>query len=95
MNSAKLLAYLLETAQDLLDTTTYESQTHRAAVIVHWLAGLIEATASDTTPLLIAISDPVTGEALEEVTGQARLEIRLRLPGGTELYGERLLQKMV
>ena len=95
MTPEKLLAYLLETAQDLLDTTTYESQTHRAAVIVHWLAGLIEATAPEIVPTLISISDPVTGEALEEITGQARLEIRLRFPDGTELYGERLLQKMV
>jgi hypothetical protein len=91
MTPEKLLSYLLETAQDLLDTATYESQTHKAAVIVHWLAGLLESTAPDATPLLIAISDPETGEALEEITGTARLEIRIRLADSTELSGERLL----
>ena len=85
------LPYLLETVQDLLDTATYESQTHKAAVIIHWLAGLLESTAPDAVALLIAISDPETGEPVEEITGTARLELRLRLPDGTERTGERLL----
>jgi hypothetical protein len=91
MTSEKLLAYLLDTAQDLLDTATYESQTHKAPVIVHWLAGLIESSAPELTPTLIAISDPLTGEALEEIKSEARLELRLRLSDGSELSGERLL----
>ena len=91
MSPEKLLSYLLETAQDLLDTATYESQTHKAAVIVHWLAGLLESIASETTPLLLAISDSVTREALEEITSEALLEIRLRLPDGLELFGSALL----
>lgn len=85
------LPYLLETAQDLLDTATYESQTHKAAVIVHWLAGLLESTAPNMTARLIAISDPLTGEALEEITDEALLELRLELPDGSELSGSRLL----
>ncbi len=87
----KLLSYLLETAQDLLDTATYESQTHKAAVIVHWIAGLLESSAPEITPLLLAISDPVTHQALEEVTSEALLEIRLRLPDGSELFDTVLL----
>ena len=91
MNSEKLLSYLLDTAQDLLSTATYESQTYKAPVIVHWLAGLLESTAPDITPLLIAISDPITGEAIEEITGEALLELRLKLPDGTELSASRTL----
>ncbi len=91
MNPEKLLVYLLETAQDLLDTTTYESQTHRAAVIVHWLAGLIEATAPEIVPTLISISDPQTGEAVEEITGPVLLQICLRLTDNTEISGQRML----
>ena len=87
----KLLSYLLETAQDLLDTATYESQTHKAAVIVHWIAGLLESIAPETTPRLLAISDPITREALEEITSEALLEIRVRLPNGSELFGSTLL----
>ena len=87
------LPYLLETAQDLLATATYESQTHKAAVIIHWLAGLLESSAPGTTALLLAISDPVTKEPLEEITTTALLEIRLRLPDGTERIGSRLLVK--
>lgn len=91
MPPEKLLSYLLETAQDLLDTATYESQTQKAAVIVHWIAGLLESIAPETTPLLLAISDPVTREALEEITSEALLEIRLLLPDGSERVGSRLL----
>lgn len=85
------LPYLLDTAQELLDTATYESQGHRAAVIVHWLAGLIESSTPELTPVLIALTDPETGEPIEEVKSQALLQLRLRQPDGTELAGERLL----
>ena len=89
----KLIAYLLETAQALLDTATYESQTYKAGVLAHWLATLVESSAPDITPKYLGISDPQTGEPLEEITGEALLEITLALPDGTLLQESTLLRR--
>lgn len=89
----KLLAYLLETAQDLLDTATYESQTYKADVLAHWLATLVASNAPELTPKRLALSDPETGEALEEITGTALLELTLLLPDGSPLSASCLLRR--
>lgn len=93
MPSDKLIAYLLETAQDLLDTATYESQTYKAAVLAHWLATLVESSAPDISPKYLGISDPETGEPLEEITSVALLEITLVLPDGSLLSASRQLHR--
>ena len=76
-----LLAYLLDTAQDLLDTTSPESRTDRADVIAQWLYTLLTAQAPDAEARRIALTDPDTGEAIEVIATSAWLEITVGLDG--------------
>ena len=88
------IPYLLETAQELLATATYESQTYKSGVLVHWLVGLLESTSPGTTPTLFAITDPETGEPLDEILEEGLLEVRVRQPDGIELTGQCVLTRL-
>jgi pantoate--beta-alanine ligase len=89
---ARVLPYLLATAQDLLDTAMPETQTDKGGVIVHWLAGLLASSQPDVIADYIAIADPETLEPLDEITDRALVAIALRI-GEHRLTDCRLLRK--
>ena len=88
--AARLLGYLLDTAQDLLDTTSAESRTEFADVIAHWLFTLLQAQAPDVQAKRIAFTDFETGEPVEVITKSAWLELSIGI-GGVEWTDRRLL----
>ena len=89
---ARVLPYLMATAQDLLDTTTPESQTDKAGVLIHWLATLLQSSQPEVVADYIALVDPETFEPLDEITGRALIAIALRI-GEARLTDSRLLRR--
>jgi hypothetical protein len=84
---ARVLPYLLKTGQDLLDSSTPETQTHKPGVIVSWLVTLLESNQPTVTADYIAIIDPETLTTPEEIeVGQTvLLTIALRLDAQTRI----------
>jgi hypothetical protein len=84
---ARVLPYLLQTGQDLLDSAMPETQTQRPGVIVSWLTTLLESNQPTVTADYIALIDPhtlTTPEEIEEKHG-VLLTIALRLDAQTRL----------
>lgn len=81
MTASDLVEWLLSEASDLVATSTPETKTHRIDVLAEWLATLLSAKSPDAIPRRIALTDPVTGAACEEVAGDALLELTVELAG--------------
>ena len=90
MSPPEILRYLLDTAQDLLDTTSPESRTDRGDVIAQWLFTLLQAQAPDAEAKRILITDPETGNALDVIETSAWLELTVGIDG-TDWTERRLL----
>ncbi|MDX1933339.1 MAG: pantoate--beta-alanine ligase [Capsulimonadales bacterium] len=91
---AKLIPYLLGTAQDLLDSATYESQTDKGPVIQAWLTTLVESNrrvGADPVEIdYIAVVDPDTLMGVDEIRDRALVAVALRI-GGVRLIDNRLI----
>ncbi len=85
MTAEALARRLAETAEELVATSTPESRTHRIDVLAEWLATLLAADAPDALPRLLALEDPDTGDAIEEVVGTAKLRIEIERNGESGL----------
>jgi pantoate--beta-alanine ligase len=87
---AKILPYLLDTAQELLDSTTYASQTDHGPVLAQWLATLLESSTPSAQADYIAVVDPETLEGVDEITDRALVALAVRI-GGVRLIDNRLI----
>lgn len=87
-----MIAELLDTAQELVESTTPETRTHRIDVLAEWLHTLLVARHPDARAERIALTDPATGDAVEEVRGSALLTLRIVVDGVAQT-GERLLSR--
>ena len=90
--TAKVIPYLLDTAQDLLDSATPETQTDKAGVIVSWLRTLLESNAPHAKLDYLAVVDPETLVEMDEIKDRARVIIAVHI-GGVRLIDNRLLVK--
>lgn len=89
---AKVIPYLLTTAQDLLDSATHETQTDKGPVIRHWLVTLLETHQPSVAMDYIAVVDPETLYDIDEITDKALVAIALKV-GGVRLIDNRIITR--
>ncbi|MBC8141226.1 MAG: pantoate--beta-alanine ligase [Armatimonadetes bacterium] len=90
--TAKIIPYLLDTAQDLLDSATPETQTDKGGVIAAWLRTLLESNAPDARLDYLAVVDPDTLVEVDEITNYAQVIIAVHI-GGVRLIDNRKIVK--
>lgn len=88
--TAKVIPYLLDTAQDLLDSVTAETQTDKGPVIAAWLRTLLESHAPDAKLDYLAVVDPETLVEVDEITDRAQVIIAVHI-GGIRLIDNRVI----
>lgn len=88
--SAKVIPYLLDTAQDLLDSVTAETQTDKGPVIAAWLRTLLESNAPDAKLDYLVVVDPETLVEVDEITDRALVIIAVHI-GGVRLIDNRII----
>jgi len=91
-STAKVIPFLLNTAQDLLDSATPETQTDKGPVIVSWLRTLLETNAPDAKTDYIVIVDPDTLVEVDEIQEKALVAIAVFI-GGVRLIDNRVIIK--
>jgi pantoate--beta-alanine ligase len=89
---ARVVPYLLNTAQDLLDSYTHETQTDKGPVIAHWLRTLLESQQPTAEPDYIAVVDPETLYDVDEITDRALVAVAVKI-GGVRLIDNRVIVK--
>lgn len=87
---AKVIPFLLDTAQDLLDSATAETQTDKGPVIAAWLATLLQSNAPGAALDYVAVVDPETLEPMDEIRGCALVALAVRI-GGVRLIDNRVI----
>jgi len=87
---AKILPSLLDSAQDLLDSATFASQTDHGPVLAQWLGTLLESNVPSALVDYIAVVDPETLEGIDEIQGRALVALAIRI-GGVRLIDNRLI----
>jgi pantoate--beta-alanine ligase len=87
---AKVIPFLLNTAQDLLDSAGPETQTDKGPVIRNWLQTLLESNVPTAQPDYIAVVDPETLVDVDEVRERALVAIAVRI-GGVRLIDNRVI----
>lgn len=87
---ARVLPYLLDTAQDLLDANTFETPTREGAVLRHWLLTLLESHQPTAQLDYIAVVDPDTLVDVDKISDRALVAIALRIDG-VRLLDNRLI----
>ncbi|MBC8138729.1 MAG: pantoate--beta-alanine ligase [Fibrella sp.] len=88
--TAKVIPYLLDTAQDLLDSVTAETQTDKGPVIAAWLRTLLESHAPDARLDYLAVVDPRTLTEVDEITERALVIIAVHI-GDVRLIDNRVI----
>ncbi|MBC8102061.1 MAG: pantoate--beta-alanine ligase [Cytophagales bacterium] len=88
---AKVIPYLLDTAQDLLDSSNREMPTNLGPVLRHWLLTLLESHQPTAEREYIAVVDPETLVDVNEITDRALVVIALRV-GGVRLIDNRMIR---
>lgn len=89
---AKVIPYLLDTAQDLLDSATIEVQTNHGPVLRHWLVTLLESHQPTAQMDYIAVVDPETLVDVDEITDRALVAVAIRI-GGVRLIDNRIIAR--
>ena len=87
---ALVIPYLLDTAQDLLDSSNREMPTHLGPVLRHWLLTLLESQQPSAQLDYIAVVDPDTLIDANEITDRALVAIAVRI-GGVRLIDNRII----
>ncbi len=87
---ALVIPYLLDTAQDLLDSSNREMPTHLGPVLRHWLLTLLESQQPTAQLDYIAVVDPETLIDANEITDRALVAIAVRI-GGVRLIDNRII----
>jgi pantoate--beta-alanine ligase len=85
---AKIIPYLLNTAQDLLDSATYESKTDHGPVLAQWLSTLLTSNVPSAQADYIAVVNPETLEGVDEITDRVLVALAVRI-GGVRLIDNR------
>ncbi|MBC7807805.1 MAG: pantoate--beta-alanine ligase [Akkermansiaceae bacterium] len=88
--TAKVIPYLLDTAQDLLDSVTAETQTDKGPVIAAWLRTLLESNAPEAKLDYLVVVDPETLAEVDEITERALVIIAVHI-GGVRLIDNRVI----
>ena len=78
---ARVIPFLLNTAQDLLDSAMPETQTDRGPVLRHWLTTLLTSNQPEVEMEYIAVVDPDTLFDLDEITARALVAVAVRVDG--------------
>jgi pantoate--beta-alanine ligase len=78
---AGVIPFLLDTAQDLLDSAGPETQTDKGPVLRHWLLTLLESNQPTIMADYIAVVDPETLFDIEEIRDRALVAIAARVDG--------------
>jgi pantoate--beta-alanine ligase len=89
---AKVIPYLLSTAQDLLDSAMPETQTDKGPVIRHWLTTLLESHQPAVELDYLAVVNPGTLEDVDEIKDRALVAIAAKV-GGVRLIDNRLITR--
>jgi pantoate--beta-alanine ligase len=89
---AKVIPYLLATAQDLLDSAMPETQTDKGPVIRHWLTTLLESNQPTVELDYLAVVDPDTLEDIDEIKDRALVAIAAKV-GGVRLIDNRVITR--
>jgi pantoate--beta-alanine ligase len=87
---ALVIPYLLDMAQDLLNSTNREMPTHLGPVLRHWLLTLLESQQPTAQMDYIAVVDPDTLIDVNEITDSALVAVALRI-GGVRLIDNRII----
>jgi pantoate--beta-alanine ligase len=87
---AKIIPYLLGTAQDLLDSATFASQTDHGPVLAQWLGTLLGSNVPSAQVDYIAVVDLETLEGVDEIQDRALVALAIRI-GGVRLIDNRLI----
>jgi pantoate--beta-alanine ligase len=90
--AARVIPYLLRTAQELLDTATYEMQTNQGPVLRQWLLTLLESQQPEAKVDYIAVVDPETLIDVDEIKDRALVAIAMRI-GGVRLIDNRVVTR--
>jgi pantoate--beta-alanine ligase len=89
---AKILPDLLDSAQEMLDSATFASQTDRGPVLAQWLGTLLESNMPSAQVDYIAVVDPETLEGVDEIQDRALVALAIRI-GGVRLIDNRLITR--
>jgi pantoate--beta-alanine ligase len=87
---ARILPYLLDTAQDMLDSAGPESRTDQGPVLRQWLVTLLESNQPSIQVDYIAVVDPETLMLVEEITDRALVVLAVHVDG-VRLIDNRLI----
>jgi pantoate--beta-alanine ligase len=87
---ALVIPYLLDIAQDLLNSSNREMPTHLGPVLRHWLLTLLESQQPTAQLDYIAVVDPDTLIDANEITDRALVAIAVRI-GGVRLIDNRII----
>ena len=78
---ARIIPYLLDTAQDMLDSATPESRTDEGPVLRQWLLTLLESNQPSIDVDYVAVVDPETLMLVEEITDRALVTLAVHVDG--------------
>jgi pantoate--beta-alanine ligase len=87
---ARVIPFLLSTAQDLLDSAGPETQTDKGPVLCSWLRTLLESNQPAAEAEYLAVVDPETLTDLDEITDRALVTMAIRI-GGVRLIDNRII----
>jgi len=76
---ARVIPYLLDMAQDLLDAASFEQQTDQPAVLKQWLTSLLESHQPTLKADYIAVVDPETLIEHERIAERALVALAVRV----------------
>jgi pantoate--beta-alanine ligase len=89
---AKVIPYLLDTAQEMLDSAGPEMQTNYGPVLRQWLLTLLESNAPEAKVDYIAVVDPETLVDVDEIKDRALVALAVHI-GGVRLIDNRIIVK--
>ena len=89
-DQARVIPFLLETAQDLLDSAGPETQTDKGSVLRQWLLTLLESNQPEAKLDYLAVVNPETLIDVEEISDRALVAIAVRI-GGVRLIDNRII----
>ena len=78
---ARVIPYLLDAAQDLLDTASYQQPTDQGPVLRHWLVSLLQSHQPALELDYLAVVNPETLVDVDAITDRALVAVALRVDG--------------
>jgi len=78
---ARVIPYLLDAAQDLLDTASYQQPTDQGPVLRQWLVSLLQSHQPALELDYLAVVNPETLVDVDAITDRALVAVALRVDG--------------